>query len=1060
MTSVASSSEVDDNAVQLLVRGADDGDQGPSEIEKSAALAGLEAEFYDENFDACAYLLSSMPSTRSRRKKIEKSKENDDDNDDEEEEEEEEEEDDDDSWIAKQTVQKGIALEIIKSQLSTRIMESYDSFVQGMVEIGELGDDLQTAARLCKSGRENLFLAKRSLVQNKLALLATHRKRILHEQVLRQVLAIKELRETEQTMQVAVDAGEFPRAIAMCLKAQQALPHFKQFVATRGLNASIDDSLDMIQNRLDEALADICRAFDAHRYERALTGYRLLGKSYRVIDRMQRYFTHTIHSNSQNIVYAHILQSDARPEQLKRAEYKELCAKLKDEHFLPCLQHILECNCDVMLSHWRLQQWHGEFDSNQANAKENDDRKDKGEEEEEEEEEDKNEENNEKDDDQQIYTSFDDVKTRLSDVAKNMWDEMQRKVSILLSSSQTLASFQIDRFLQVLDQVNRFIEIGEAFSNSNSRSLFATMKRQSKAYFANMHAALLDDLHTMLENDMWITMPLSADYSIRHIKEFQAFLNISPKRLMRMRETRGLKRDPDAIFAEFERTGNPFSAAAQAVRDDDEMRRQQGDAGGGGGGASSSSTASIDGIDEALLQESIDEGDDGVGDQGDADDTDAAAAKKPAKRDDDDDESGEGPMLTSTAITILKNLGKYLHMMQLLQPISVQVFHGFAQIFEYYMFAIYSFFGGLPKQASDRELSFPTLTDQLRVSLRRIRSRLLVSADRAKDSAVDGDGGADDDVGALGGASSSSSASSSSLLSKDDGKLSAQQRADRAAGIIHRVPAARLSASVDIKSKTTVYGIEKRATAIESLMFIMHAVKAVQPHLKRLLPKPHMKAIAIFYGYSVDVCAELRRYLYEILQRMLIYLDHVPAKITEVRWDIEDFAAVAEPEYVNIVGTEFTMFSARIDDAIRRKLIPSRIGLVLWQLAIQFCMQQLVEGFSRAKQCSDGGRALMSLGVTQVQHALRPLIGDETLALLDASKHPFAELLGHATSYVKAYYLPQIEILPWVQQHATTYTSRQLVALVNHATSKSSRKTRQELIKQVEHCIQQAKGKK
>ena len=42
----------------------------------------------------------------------------------------------------------------------TATLVDYDAFVQGMVEIGELGDDLQTTARLCKSGREQLAAAK------------------------------------------------------------------------------------------------------------------------------------------------------------------------------------------------------------------------------------------------------------------------------------------------------------------------------------------------------------------------------------------------------------------------------------------------------------------------------------------------------------------------------------------------------------------------------------------------------------------------------------------------------------------------------------------------------------------------------------------------------------------------------------------------------------------------------------------------------------------------------------------------------------------------------------
>lgn len=50
------------------------------------------------------------------------------------------------------------------------------------------------------------------------------------------------------------------------------------------------------------------------------------------------------------------------------------------------------------------------------------------------------------------------------------------------------------------------------------------------------------------------------------------------------------------------------------------------------------------------------------------------------------------PILTNTTLTVLRYCGKYLHMSQLLRAIASEVITGLGQLFEYYMYAVYTFF--------------------------------------------------------------------------------------------------------------------------------------------------------------------------------------------------------------------------------------------------------------------------------------------------------------------------------------------------------------------------------
>ncbi|MDP2435516.1 MAG: syndetin, partial [archaeon] len=784
-------------------------------------------------------------------------------------------------------------------------------------------------------------------------------------------LAIKALRDSETKLREAVENGDFPRAINICLKAQGSLPLFKHFVSIRGLSDTLEDSMVMVENRLDDALVNVCRDFDAERYEKIISAFRLLGKTYRVHDKMQRHFLRTIQSNCQNIVYAHVLQTDSRPELLKRMQFRELCQSLHSDNFLPCLSHLLEVNCDVMFIHWRIRRWHNDFEARCLAEGEGG------------------------------LQKYAEIKNALVEIGKNMWEEAQRRIAILLNALN-LSAFKIDPFLQVLDSVNKFIEIGEAFSGIPSRSLTATLNKQSKDHFTAMHVAMLNDMKVLLENEMWIPIPVAEDYALRNISEFQSFLEISPARLQRTRETHDLKRSPDVIFSEFEKHGNPCAIRSRAHASASRVADETG------------APASVKVVSEEeaeLDQESIQEADD---------EPVLGGASKPAKT---KAVVSTEMIVSSTAINIAKTLGKYLHMMQVLQPILPLVLDGFMEIFKYYLYTIYSFFGGLPSQPNAAESFFPTLTPRLRRSLTTIKQELTPVDPQSHPA-------------------SSASGSSSSSTSTPKTSLNADDR-----GLLHclsKVATAKLSPSVDIKTRQTVFGVSQRSTGIESLIFLAAALRSLQEHLGHLIPKALLSHLGVFFKDYVGVAGDLQRYLYQILQRMLIHLEPVPSMITTNVWELED--ASKTREYVQLVTQEFVLFSARLEDAVKRGLISPHISDNLWKLTVQFAMEQLVEGYSRLPVCSDGARALMHLDLVQITNEIKRLSSPALVSEV-------VPIFEHAGRYIKAYYYPQIELIPFASDNARSYTPKQLIALLAHSTSKLPKATQREMIKQVESIL-------
>src|SRR5581483_7088667 len=85
-----------------------------------------------------------------------------------------------------------------------------------------------------------------------------------------------------------------------------------------------------------------------------------------------------------------------------------------------------------------------------------------------------------------------------------------------------------------------------------------------------------------------------------------------------------------------------------------------------------------------------------------------------------DNEPQSGPIMTTTTLNVLRLLGKYMHTMDILRSIAFDVLLCMFHLFDYYMFAIYKFFGKEMSIMADNSMSIP-----LKATLKRISDYLI-----------------------------------------------------------------------------------------------------------------------------------------------------------------------------------------------------------------------------------------------------------------------------------------------------------------------------------------------
>jgi len=326
------------------------------------------------------------------------------------------------------------------------------------------------------------------------------------------------------------------------------------------------------------------------------------------------------------------------------------------------------------------------------------------------------------------------------------------------------------------------------------------------------------------------------------------------------------------------------------------------------------------------------------------------------------------------------------------QPLAFELFVAISQIFEYYMYHVNVFFGSAPPAVSVDELQ-QTMSAKLRKTLARFREKFAPPAT----SAILG--GPGDNAPKLG--SSGTSANVTDEVLK-----------------IKWVPAKPNPAiASDLNNIKLHYGLNQRTVAVESLLFVAEALAAAKPILLALLPPTATDLLTNFYNDEVGVSGELRTHIYKTITSAFLSTEATVNAIANARWEMTT-VPVMSSAYVDQLLKEFTQFGQRLDRAV---VLPPKVRGAVWDAAIMRAMEQLVEGYSRIKKCTNEGRAILLQDLKAIQTGIEKMLNTP----------PKNSTILYAENYIKAYYLPlDNDIVDFSKDHPE-YSLRHVVALVN-----------------------------
>uniref|UniRef100_A0A452HVV6 Uncharacterized protein n=1 Tax=Gopherus agassizii TaxID=38772 RepID=A0A452HVV6_9SAUR len=349
------------------------------------------------------------------------------------------------------------------------------------------------------------------------------------------------------------------------------------------------------------------------------------------------------------------------------------------------------------------------------------------------------------------------------------------------------------------------------------------------------------------------------------------------------------------------------------------------------------------------------------------------------------------PILTNTTLNVIRLVGKYMQMMNILKPIAFDVIHFMSQLFDYYLYAVYTFFG---RNDTFESTGLGLSSSRLRTTLNRIQESLI-------DLEV-----CNDATGTL---------------------TAAEERKEK-------VPSPHLSHLVVLTSGNTLYGFAERVVATESLVFLAEQFEFLQSHLDAVMPAAKKPFLQQFYSQTVSTASELRKPIYWIVAAKAIDYEQMLLLMANVKWDVKEIMS-QHNIYVDALLKEFEQFNRRLNEVSKRVRIPLPVSNILWEHCIRLANRTIVEGYANVKKCSNEGRALMQLDFQQFLMKLEKLT--------DIRPIPDKEFVE---TYIKAYYLTENDMERWIKEHRE-YSTKQLTNLVNVCLgSHINKKARQKLL--------------
>eukprot|EP01006_Ploeotia_vitrea_P047373 TRINITY_DN67121_c3_g7_i1.p1 TRINITY_DN67121_c3_g7~~TRINITY_DN67121_c3_g7_i1.p1 ORF type:complete len:939 (+),score=92.23 TRINITY_DN67121_c3_g7_i1:39-2855(+) len=418
--------------------------------QEDAIFANIEDEMFDSEQDIIAYELANLPGNPDEFV--------------------------DPKYFDQRVTNRTIQLDVVVNRLHGTVMKHYSAFVEGIVQIQQITQELTTTSLLCTKGRKYLKAAQENAVKGSIAILNNNKRKKHLQHVQIYVKDMKRQLDRQLYIEKLLKETDFFAIIDVIKKAKEEEDMCMEVKSLKNaLSGWQEGAMKKMLGKLDEFLRECCTNFSAMTYRKTLAGYNALGKLYEISGKLTKYYMERIEHISVSIVRSAALKHAMdKAEQINQQPFSNIMQYITVEDMLPTMLQLQQELAHILHNYYTMCDWHENVKSTDWPDEEPDE------------------------------SVMGDIRYGLKRSRRTVWETIQQRISNFITAYKfDSETFTFEMFLQVLHSCNMLMELGQHFVQANENeevclSLRGAMKSQCKSFLDAWHKKNVDKLKQSL----------------------------------------------------------------------------------------------------------------------------------------------------------------------------------------------------------------------------------------------------------------------------------------------------------------------------------------------------------------------------------------------------------------------------------------------------------------------------------------------------------------------------------------------------------------------------------
>uniref|UniRef100_A0A0K0F554 Exocyst complex component Sec8 n=1 Tax=Strongyloides venezuelensis TaxID=75913 RepID=A0A0K0F554_STRVS len=372
-------------------------------------------------------------------------------------------------------------LAVVNKRIAGEIKNHTQEFTEEMEKIYSVKDHVSLLLEVITDIRQHLNVHNYQ-TQTALKIVAADMKKKLLTRLKRVLVEIKKLHEKIFALEDLINEHQFIQALKLRDNIIMNIKKNNSIIIYGKMEKLFQEAMKKLENKLEDALVSIVFQFDDQKLYQCCFTYKSLFKLDVLIEKIVSFYKIAIETSASDKVY---LVLNRHFDGIEVQSYELLCEKVNSEILAETLIEQCTSFVQIFISYHEMIKY---CRNNETSLIDED------------------------------FSHA--LNVKLSTFCYNFFKIAANKINTLLACND-MSYVKFDTFLDVVEYINIFKDFGKSYFGYNCVEITMTLDKQILVYFQRYHKERLEELKLFLENEMFAPVPVSFQFTIFDLQEFQ-----------------------------------------------------------------------------------------------------------------------------------------------------------------------------------------------------------------------------------------------------------------------------------------------------------------------------------------------------------------------------------------------------------------------------------------------------------------------------------------------------------------------------------------------------------